>query len=134
MDKKIISYILGLVITLGIGHAYVATAEDSIISTAAGLAVMPAAALYALFGFFNWKEFKKKAYVNLMLHVATYLLVTGSFLVHAVFVAEFVNGQLIFEEGWYGVLISMPLFWGIGLISHTLYAWSKRGFEDVCLD
>lgn len=134
MDKKIISYIITLASFLVLGHLFIAVSEDSQITFASGLAILPAGLLYSIFSFVNYKELRKKAYAGLLLHVATYLLVNISFFIHASTIASFEGGLVSLEEGWYGPVVNMPLFWGIGLLAHTIYTWSRRGFEDICLD
>lgn len=133
MKKLMTNYILLLVLLLLGCHIFTAVALDSEINVWAGVALLPAAITYAVFGYTNKKILRKHAYGELLIHLVTYLLVNMSYFAHAMFTAEFKEDSFSLQAGWYGVIIIMPLFWGLGLLMHTFGAWMTKGFEDVSI-
>lgn len=131
MNNKIYQYTALLAVVLAACQIFIATTQDSEITPLAGLAIVIPAIIYAAFIYTNKSEIRKVAYASLISHLVTYLLVNMSFWAHAFFTASFEDEIVSFESGWYGVLIAMPLFWGFGLMMHTLGALYGKGFEDV---
>ncbi len=132
------TYVIVLLVLVAFAQGYVAIALDNRMdSYKAGLALVPAALCYSYFLSANAKTLNKRAYSGYIAHVATYLIVNISYWLHA-FIYLLTNDgisdkSLALDNGWFGVLICMPLFWGLGLLIHTFGAWMSKGFENVSL-
>lgn len=109
------------VVTVMRGHA---------IDVVSALALVPAAVWFALFTARHRAAIAMRAYGWLGIHVITYVLVVGSYWVHAGWLAGSGRSDLL-EQGWGGPLVAMSAFWGIALIAHTICSIYAKGFDDV---
>lgn len=136
MNNHIKHYIITVIAVLAVTHGYI-VANDSEINLIALLMLAGVAIYSSVFQARKKKELNKVAYLPYMLHVTTYLLVNLSFLAHgfasAIQNADANNGDLILSPEWIGLTVAMPLFWGIGLLVHTVGAYFTRGFENVSI-
>ena len=79
---------------------------------------------------------QKVRFARLVAHVITYFIVVLSYHVHALIL--FAAGRNVFDDadtigssGWFGPLISMTTFWGLGLLVYTVSSIASRGFEAI---
>lgn len=128
-------YVATISVMLAGVHLFIALVEKSEMTVAASFALVPVALTYLYFPVAFRKKIKKEAFLSYILHSTTYLLVNISYWIHGFILyiqdADANEGALILSNNWMGVLLAMPLFWGIGLLIHTFGAWITDGFEDV---
>lgn len=88
-------------------------------------------ALYmAWFLWWQRRALRQRAYAGYLLHVLTYLIVNGSYWLHAGLLFASGNGNLV-DAAWQSALFGMSLIWGAGLLLHTLGTLLSKGYEDV---
>lgn len=89
------------------------------------------------FGFLVWRrdELPKVRFGSLAAHAVAYVVVTGSFQLHAWSLAMansdvlWGDGDLPIDGGWLGITFGMAGFWAIGFAAHAVASISQRGFE-----
>jgi len=94
--------------------------------------------------YYTYNEFTSRKisgqirYGRLVTHLVGYLVINLSFHIHAFFLfindSPVIQGEegLAFDGGWFGILIPMTTFWGLGLLTHAAGSIISRGFEEVC--
>ena len=130
LKKKFKYYILLLSIGLAVYHTGIWVFQKSNLNIFSSIALIPIAALY----FCTVKKYKKQLvkipYLNLKLHYITYILVNGSFWIHAL-LAKLVRPNFALSSTWFGALLGMSLLWGTGLLVHTLVSIKRQGYDNV---
>ncbi len=74
-------------------------------------------------------------------HAVAFMVVTLSYHVHAL-VLYARDSSLIqsdgtsftVDRGWYGILVGLTTFWGIGFLMHLVSSIASRGFEELPKD
>jgi hypothetical protein len=90
---------------------------------------------YAGFLLAYGRRLAKVRFGLLAAHVMTYTAVNAGFLLHFFILAATGSpavhgpGEFVMDPRWFGVVIGMPTFWGLGLLIHSLGAILGRGFE-----
>ncbi len=130
LEKKFKFYMLFLILGLLLYHSGVWFVQESRLDIFSSFALMPIAAFY----FYAVKRYKKYIvkvqYLNLKLHYITYILVNGSFWLHAL-VAKLIRENFVLSSTWFGALLGMSLLWGTGLLIHTLVSIKRQGYDNV---
>lgn len=128
-DRAVLVY-AGVLLILVVAAQTVTVMRGHAIDVVSALALVPAAAWFALFTARYRAAIAMRAYGWLGIHVIAYVLVVGSYWVHAGWLAGRGDSNLL-EQGWSGPLIAMSAFWGMALIAHTIRSIYTKGFDDV---
>ncbi|MBZ2197309.1 hypothetical protein [Occultella gossypii] len=123
-------YLAGLAVGLLVVHGWTALVAEHHISVVSALLLAAVAAYVVVFLARNRAGINQRAYGLYFVHVATYLLINGSFWLYAGLLELTGNGAAL-NHGWAGPLYAMSICWGIGLLVHTLGALFARGYESV---
>ena len=78
----------------------------------------------------NATALRQRAYGTYFAHAVAYLIINGSFWVHA-WILMLVGRDEMLQQGWSGPLVSMSVLWGAGLLVHTIGAMLSKGYEHV---
>lgn len=78
----------------------------------------------------NATALRQRAYGIYFAHAVAYLIINGSFWVHA-WILMLGGRDDVLPQGWSGPLVSMTVLWGAGLLVHTIGAMLSRGYEHV---
>lgn len=124
------AYAGGLAVTLALTHLVVGVLDDGRMSALAGLALAGVAVFVVVFLYLRRAAMAQRRYGYYLLHVIAFLLVNGSFALHAL-VRYSAGSTEAVTGGWRGVLFVMPLVWSVGLLVHTLGTLASRGYEHV---
>ncbi len=140
-NQYVTKYLTFLIFAMALIQGYIAWNDNQVDATSM---VMLAGVALVYFYFAYFKAFmpgpigaqiRRTPYARLMLHLATYLIVNVSYGIHGFVLyvqnADINNGQVLFDQGWFGPLIAMPTWWGLGLLIDSLFTWKDRGFDDV---
>lgn len=93
--------------------------------------LLAAVALYmVLFTVRNGTALRQRAYGFYFVHAVSYIVINGSFWVHA-WILMLSGRSEALEEGWAGPLVAMSVLWGAGLLVHTIGAMLSQGYEYV---
>jgi hypothetical protein len=93
--------------------------------------LLAAVALYmVVFTVRNATALRQRAYGTYFVHAVAYLIINGSFWVHA-WILMLIGRDEMLQQGWSGPLVSMSVLWGAGLLAHTIGAMLSRGYEHV---
>ena len=69
-----------------------------------------------------------RAYGMYLVHAVAYVLVTGSFWLHAA-VLDLTGREQVLRQGWSAVLLALTVGWGVGLLVHSMGARRHHGYE-----
>lgn len=114
----------------------VLAATGSRIGLLAGVLTAFIAVGYLGFLLYDRGRLGKVRFGLLVAHVVTFAAVVGGYLGHFFLLA--LNGapavtasvgDFAMDPGWFGVIVGMPTFWLIGLLTHALGAILGRGYE-----
>ncbi len=87
---------------------------------------------YLAFFITRHREFRRVRFALLSSHAIGYLIVNGSFWLHASYLWATGQGERV-DSAWYGLLFGMSICWGAGLAVHALLTAHRRGFEDAAV-
>jgi uncharacterized membrane protein len=114
----------------------VIAARGSEVDAVAWLLTVLVAFFYAGFLILRRDQLRRVRFASLVAHAVTYVVVIGSFQLHAALLA-FSNSDglrgddhLPLEGGWFGVTFAMAGFWAVGFTVHAIASIAQRGFED----
>ncbi|WGW13014.1 2TM domain-containing protein [Saxibacter everestensis] len=128
--KDVVVYVAGVIAGLIATHAVIAFADDGRITVRSTLLLAVVACFIAGFYLVRRPAIRQRRYAYYFLHVMAFLLVNGSYWLHAGILS--LDGRAdVVAATWSGALYAMATFWGIGLLIHTLGAFLSKGFEDV---
>jgi hypothetical protein len=129
-NNQLLRYALLVAGGVAATHLYMALLVDSRVDIWSML-LLSVVALYMVW--FQWSQrraLRQRAYTPYLVHVLTYLLVNGSYWLHAALLVATGNGDRV-DTAWQGALFGMSLIWGVGLLLHTLGTLVSKGYEDV---
>ena len=129
-DKQLLQYALTITGGVLVVQLYIALLAHNRVDIWSMLLLALVALYMAWFLWWERRALRQRAYSGYLLHVLTYLLVNGSFWLHAGLLIVTGNGNSI-DATWQGALFGMPLVWGAGLLLHTLGTLLSKGYEDV---
>lgn len=96
----------------------------------AGLLTAVVAIYYAYSQIINIARLNKIRFGRLVHHIIAFVIVNISFHIHAGYLL--VSGQReLLQEDWYGVLLAMFIFWGIGFLVHMTASVALKGYEEL---
>ncbi len=128
--KRLLQYVLIIIGGVLVVQLYIAFFAHNRVNVWSMLLISLVALYMAWFLWWQRRALRQRAYAGYLLHVLTYLLVNGSYWLHAVLLLTTGNGDSI-DATWQGALFGMPLVWGAGLLLHTLGTLLSKGYEDV---
>lgn len=111
-------------------HLYIVFGADQKVDTTSTV-LLGLVALY--YWWFHWRRtpaMRQRAYARYLAHVSAFLVVCGSYWIHAA--ALTVTGDSL-DHSWWGPLFGMSIVWGCGLLLHTFGAAASAGYDDVRL-
>lgn len=91
---------------------------------------------YAAFLVLRRGPLKRVRFAPLVAHAVTFVVVNGSFQLHAAIIvlansdALRSNEHVPIDGGWFGPTFAMAGFWGIGFTAHAIASISQRGYES----
>lgn len=122
-----------LTIVLQIAIAYRGNKIDLI----SELLLVIVALYYVWYHYTSKNQLTQLRFGRLVAHVIGFLIVNLSYHIHA-FILFITNNPAIrgndeftINQGWFGVLFGMFVFWGIGLLIHLVASVANRGFEEL---
>lgn len=124
--------LLGLVSLMQIIN-YIRAPKNDVLTA---LILVVIAAYYYIFNLINKVNLKKIRFGFLISHFICYLIVNLSYLILAfiIFADSTItiigDGFISIPKQWSGALFFMPIFWGLGLLIHTIVSIAQRGFEE----
>lgn len=124
--------VLGLVVLTQV----VIALDGGRVGLPAAIAVGVIALVYAWYLLTRGAELRRLRFGPYVAHAATFVIVVTAFHLHlfvrAVLADDAVAGTPHFplDEGWFGAVVAMTAFWGLGLLAHTVAAIGMRGYED----
>jgi hypothetical protein len=123
-------YTAALIAGVLVVQEYTALAADGQITAGTGLLLAGVALYVVVFSVRNATALRQRAFGTYFAHVLAYLIINGSFWVHAWILIFSGRGEIL-QQGWSGPLVSMSVLWGAGLLVHTIGAVLGRGYEHV---
>ena len=131
----LLPYAIGLVVMCAVVHVVI-VATGNKISVTAQLLTGGVALYYAAFLIVKHKDLRRIRFGPLVAHGFTYVVVNGSFQLHAVILA-FANSSVLrgnqdlpVDPGWMGPTYAMAGFWAIGFTIHAFASIGQRGCEQ----
>lgn len=134
-QRLLLPYLVGL-ITLCAAMQVLITITGNRIGTTATLTLAIVAIYYWGYVFRYRDKLRRIRFAQLVAHAVTYVVVNGSFQLHAAVLAMINNDNLRgddhfpIDSGWFGPTLAMAGFWAIGFTIHALAAIGQRGFES----
>jgi hypothetical protein len=129
-NRQLMHYTGSLVIGLLIVHGFILLAAGGRITLLAALLLAVIAVYVAAFAVRNSTALRIRPYGLYFTHALAYLIVTGSFWLHAWLLALSGHRDTL-DQGWSAFLVSMSALWGLGLVVHTIGAVLSKGYEDA---
>lgn len=129
-NQEFLQFALAMLGGVAVVQLFIAIVADNRITLGSNLLLAVVAIYYAFFAYAYRKRLRMRAYGEYAVHLCGYLLVNGGYWLHAGVLVLGGHSELI-DDAWYGVLFGMSLFWGIGLLIHTVGALMTKGHENV---
>lgn len=131
-NRQLVQFVAFVAFGVAVVQGYTALLAESRI-TVMTMLLLVGVAIYALVFYLRHRpSLRMRAYAGLFVHVLTYLIVNGSFWIHAAILV--LSGRReVLASGWSGPLIAMSVLWGIGLAAHTFGALMSKGYDDVAV-
>lgn len=115
-------------------HVIIALAGNRI-TVLTTLPLVAVALGYAVYLIVHGRSLGRVRYGRLVAHALTFASVTTGYVLHAYVLLSIGSpaiegeGHLALDGGWFGAVLGMTAFWGLGLLAHALGALADRGFE-----
>lgn len=129
-NRGLARYTGALVVGALIVQGYTAFVADGRVTVGTALLLVAVALYMAVFTVRNATALRLRAYGTYFAHAVAYLIITGSFWVHA-WILMLSGRDEVLQQGWSGPLVSMSVLWGTGLLVHTIGAMLGKGYEHV---
>jgi heme/copper-type cytochrome/quinol oxidase subunit 4 len=129
-NRAVISYFITMLLGVTLVQIYSAVFAGNRIELVSTLILAVVAIYYWIFSYTHAKQMRLRAYSRYFTHVLAYLLVNGSYWIHAALLVVS-QKQGLLDGQWASALFGMSIFWGFGLLAHTLGTFLSRGYEDV---
>lgn len=129
-NKQLLRYTLVIASGVLVVQLYIALIAHNSVDVWSMLLLSIVALYMAWFLWWQRRALRQRAYAGYLLHVLTYLIVNGSYWLHAALLFASGNGNLV-DAAWQGALFGMSLIWGAGLLLHPLGTLLSKGYEDV---
>lgn len=129
-NQGLARYTVALVAGVLVVQGYTAFAADGQVTVGTALLLAAVALYMVVFTLRNGTALRQRAYGTYFAHVVAYLIINGSFWVHA-WILMLSGREEVLQQGWSGPLLSMSVLWGAGLLVHTIGATLSGGYEHV---
>jgi hypothetical protein len=129
-SQELVRFALVMLGGVTIVQLIIAFVADNRITVGSTLPLVLVAIDYGYFQYRHRKRLRMRAYSEYFVHLCGYILVNGSYWLHA-WVLVLIGNRDLIDNGWYPALFGMSLFWGVGLLIHTFGALVSKGHEDV---
>lgn len=129
-NRELSRYVLTLTVGMAVLQGYTAFVAGGRTTVVTGLLLVAVALYMVLYVTRNGTALRTRAYGTYFAHAVAYLIINGSFWLHA-WILTLTGRNQVLEDGWTGPLISMSVLWGLGLLVHTIGAMLSRGYEHV---
>jgi hypothetical protein len=129
-NRGLAQYVGALVVGVLVVQGYTAVATDGRLTIGTALLLVVVALYVMVFTVRNATALRLRAYATYFAHALAYLIVNGSFWVHA-WILMLSGRAEVLQEGWSGPLIWMSALWGSALLVHTIGAMLSKGYELV---
>jgi hypothetical protein len=129
-NQGLARYMGALVIGVLVVQGYTAFVGDGRVTAGTALLLAGVALYMVVFTVRNARALRQRAYGTYFVHAVAYLIINGSFWLHAWILMLSGRNELL-QQGWSGPLVSMSVLWGAGLLAHTIGAMLSRGYEHV---
>ncbi|MUK00904.1 hypothetical protein GM708_02535 [Vibrio cholerae] len=129
-NQVLARYVIVLVVGVLVVQGYTAFVADGRISAGTALLLAAVALWMVVFTVRNATALRQRAYGTYFVHAVAYLIINGSFWVHA-WILILAGRDESLQQGWSGPLVSMSVLWGAGLLAHTMGAMLSKGYEHV---
>jgi hypothetical protein len=129
-NQGLARYTGALVVSVLVVQGYTAFVADGRVTAGTALLLAAVALYMVVFTVRNATALRQRAYGTYFAHAVAYLIINGSFWVHA-WILLLSGRDEVLQQGWYGPLVSMSVLWCAGLLVHTIGAMLSRGFEHV---
>ena len=134
-QSLLLPYALGLVgLCVAVQIALAVAGSEIDLFAQALLAIV--ALYFAGFLVLRHERLRQVRFGPLVAHALTYVIVNGSYQLHAAFLA-FANGadlrgdaDLPVDGGWLGPTLAMAGFWAVGFTIHALASIGQRGYDQ----
>lgn len=134
--KMLLPYFIYLIIGCLLLQTFISF-NDHEISLASNILLALVALSSALFIIPNKTKLNKIRFGYLVLSLGTFVIVNGSYHLHAYYLAVIKSPALVggadylpINNYWFGLIFGMPGFWALGLIVHIIASVALRGFEE----
>ena len=135
-SRLLLPFSLGLIGACLAVHLVI-LARGNKIDLVASLLVGAIAVFYAWYSYVGpGRQLRQVRFGALVAHAITYVVVTGSFQLHAAILAfnnsDALRGDenLPLDSGWLGPTFAMAGFWAIGFVMHAIASVAQRGYEN----
>jgi hypothetical protein len=129
-NQGLARYTGALVAGVLVVQGYTAFVADGRVTAGTALLLAAVALYMVVFTVRNATALRQRAYGTYFAHAVAYLVINGSFWVHA-WILMLSGRDEMLQQGWYGPLVSMSVLWCAGLLAHTTGAMLSRGYEHV---
>ncbi len=121
---------MGILLVMCVALQVIIALRGHKIDHVAGLLTAVVALYYAYSQIVTNPRLNKIRFGRLIHHIVAFVIVNISFHIHAGYLL--VSGQReLINEGWYGVLFAMFIFWGLGFLTHMTASVAQRGYEEL---
>ncbi len=127
--KRLAAYAVAMLAGVSAVHVVIILSDQQI-TLASQLALVVVAIGYFAFYWANYRPLQRVRFGHLITHAIGYVIVNGSYWVHAAYLWASGQGSVI-DSAWYGLLFGMGLCWGLGLAIHARATFAGQGFEDA---
>ena len=129
--RQIAVFAGAMLVGVAVVHALV-VAQGQRITPLTQLALGVVAAGYLAFFVTHYLEFRRVRFALESSHAIGYVIVNGSYWLHATYLWATGQGDRI-DSAWYGLLFGMSICWGAGLAVHAWRSAHRGGFEDAAV-
>ncbi|WP_258804823.1 hypothetical protein [Pseudarthrobacter sp. NS4] len=130
INQGLARYTGALFVGVLVVQGYTAFVADGRVTAGTALLLAAVALYMVVFTVRYGTALRQRAYGAYFAHAVAYLIINGSFWVHA-WILMLSGRDEILQQGWSGPLVSMSVLWGAGLLVHTIGAMLSRGYEHV---
>ncbi|MFT4189412.1 MAG: hypothetical protein QM621_12620 [Aeromicrobium sp.] len=128
---------LTVMIVLNLALQVVIAVDGHRIGAVAYLGTAVVAVAYAAFHLVRGRQLAQMRFGRLVAHVCGFITVNLGFHIHAAWLvmedSPAIRGEHGFplDDGWFGVLFGMFVFWGSSLVCHLIASIAQQGYEEL---
>lgn len=129
--RQVAVFAAAMVAGVAVVHGII-VAQGQRITPISQLALGVVAIGYLVFFVTHYLELRRVRFALLGAHAVGYLIVNGSFWLHASYLWASGQGDRV-DSAWFGTLFGMSICWGLGLAIHAWRSAQGGGFEDAAV-